>query len=86
MRKADIPIYIVRAVFSRKIFLKNINKIMRINNFSKMCTILNDASDASGYGYGYGGYGYNYGYGYINSYYEDEEPETLMTRLKKKFG
>ncbi|MDQ4141457.1 MAG: polysaccharide biosynthesis tyrosine autokinase [Bacteroidota bacterium] len=86
MRKADIPIYIIRAGFSKKTFLKNMNKIMRINNFTKMCTILNDADGLGAYGYGYGySYGYGYGYGYANSYYEDEKPEPFFTRLKKKF-
>ncbi|QNF33158.1 polysaccharide biosynthesis tyrosine autokinase [Adhaeribacter swui] len=84
MRKADIPIYILRAGFSKKSFLKNMNKIMRINNFNKMCTILNDADSMVAYGYGYG-YSYGYGYGYSNSYYEDEQPESFITRLKKKF-
>ena len=85
MRKADIPIYIVRAGFSKKTFLKNMNKIMRINNFNKMCTILNDADSMVAYGYGYG-YSYGYGYGYSNSYYEEDQPENLITRLKKRFS
>lgn len=84
MRKADIPIYIVRADFSKKVFLKNMNKIMHINNFSKMCTVLNDAGGAGSYGYGYG-YGYNYGYGYSNSYYEDDEPPGMLAQLKNRF-
>ncbi|RDC64997.1 polysaccharide biosynthesis tyrosine autokinase [Adhaeribacter pallidiroseus] len=84
MRKADIPIYIVRAGFSKKTFLKNMNKIMRINNFNKMCTILNDADSMVAYGYGYG-YSYGYGYGYSNSYYEEDQPESFVTRFKKRF-
>ena len=85
MRKADIPIYIVRANYSKKAFLKNMNKIMRINNFTKMCTILNDADALGAYGYGYG-YSYGYGYGYSNGYYDEEQKETFISRLKKKFS
>jgi capsular exopolysaccharide synthesis family protein len=84
MRKADIPIYIVRADFSKKVFLKNMNKIMHINNFTKMCTILNDVGGVGTYGYGYS-YNYGYGYGYSNSYYEDDEPKGILTKLKNRF-
>jgi tyrosine-protein kinase Etk/Wzc len=84
MRKADIPIYIVRADYSKKIFLKSINKIMRSNNFKNLTVVLNDARGASAYGYGYG-YGYGYEYGYGNSYYDEEEKEGLLTRLRRNF-
>jgi capsular exopolysaccharide synthesis family protein len=84
MRKADIPIYIVRANYSKKAFLKNINKLMRANNFTRLCTILNDATSSGLYGYGYG---YSYGYGYGQGYYEDVKPnEGVVTRLRKRFS
>ncbi|HEX8348787.1 MAG TPA: polysaccharide biosynthesis tyrosine autokinase, partial [Hymenobacter sp.] len=35
MRKADIPLYIVRADYSRKAFIKNMNRLMRSNNFTR---------------------------------------------------
>ena len=75
MRKADVPIYIVRANYSKKAFLKNINKLVRINGFTKLTTILNDATSGGGYGYGYG---YSYGQGYY-----DEPPvrKSLVGRL-----
>ena len=82
MRKADIPIYIVRADYSKKVFLKNINKVMRTNNFNKLTVVLNDAKGIGSYGYGYG---YGYDYGYDNSYYEEEEKEDLLTRLRRNF-
>jgi len=84
MRKADIPIYILRANYSKKDFLKNINKVIKTNKFNKLTIILNDAHAVGSYGYGYE-YGYGYGYGYANSYYEDTEKEGLLTRLKRNF-
>ncbi|WP_310394353.1 polysaccharide biosynthesis tyrosine autokinase [Hymenobacter sp.] len=87
MRKADIPLYIVRADYSRKSFVKNINRLMRTNNFTRMCTILNDAHASGGYGYGYG-HGYGYGYGaYGQGYYEEPlaKPLTFGEKLKKFF-
>ena len=81
MRKADVPIYIVRADYSKKSFLKNINKIMKTNNFTRLTVILNDAKGvAAGYGYGYG---YEYGYG--NSYYDDEVRESFWKRFRRTF-
>jgi len=80
MRKADIPIYIVRANYSKKAFLKNINKLIRANNFTRLSTILNDAQASGLYGYGYG---YSYGQGY----YDEAEPaKGIVQRLKKQFS
>ncbi|WP_133271601.1 GumC family protein [Hymenobacter radiodurans] len=82
MRKADIPLYIVRAGYSKKAFLKNINKLMRTNNFTRLSTILNDASTTGLAGYGYG-YGYGYGHGY---YDEPTPPKGIISRLKQRIS
>jgi len=87
MRKADVPIYIVRANYSRKAFLKNMNRLMRTNQLSRLCTILNDARSQGAYGYGYG-YGYGHGYGsYGMGYYEEpSEKKTFAQRFKGLFS
>lgn len=60
MKKADLPIYVLRADYSRTGFFDNINRIISVNQFKNMALILNSLkSFASGYGYGYG---YHYGY------------------------
>ncbi|WP_051359899.1 GumC family protein [Adhaeribacter aquaticus] len=83
MRKADIPLFIVRADYSKKGFLKNLSKVIKTHNFNKLSIILNDANASNGYGYGYG-YGYDYGYG--SSYYEEDEvKESFLTRLRRNF-
>lgn len=86
MRRADIPIYIVRADYSRKAFVKNMNRLMRTNNLTRMCTILNDAQSKGAYGYGYG-YGYGSSNGaYGQGYYEDPAvPPTLAQKLGHLF-
>jgi hypothetical protein len=66
MRKADLPIYVVRADYSKRIFIKNINKLIRNNNFSKLAVILNALKNNGQLGYGYG-------YGYGSSYYDDDD-------------
>ena len=87
LKKVDIPIYIVRANYSARTFLKNINDIILESKIRNLSIILNDAGmgtggyGAGGYGLGYGyGYGYCYGYGYKNKaerygygYYSDGE-------------
>ncbi len=78
MRKADLPVYVLRADYSKRVFLKNINKLIKSNNFSKLAVVLNAFRNVNRYGYG----GYNYGYGY-NDYYEDEpEPGKRLDKLR----
>ena len=57
---ADITIYVVRAEFSKKAFLKNLEKISIFKNVKGLGVLLNDVKeDKNGYGYGYK-YKYNY--------------------------
>lgn len=82
IQAADYPIYILRANYSKKLFLRNINKLMEENNVKHLSVILNNAEmQHSKYGYTYGyGYGYNYGYGgyyggYGYGYYDEDKPK-----------
>jgi len=61
MNKADIPLYVVRADYSRKDFINTLNRLATTNRFNNLSVVLNSvqASGKSGYGYGYG-----YGKGY----------------------
>ncbi len=88
MRNVDLPIYVVRADFSRLNYVSNINRLIMSNNFNKMSIVLNAFGQKPSYGYGYG-----YGYGYKNKadadYYEEADKEThwlknLIKRLLKK--
>lgn len=82
MKKADLPIYVVRAEYSKKGFEKNINRLVTKNGFRKLSVILNGFDSSMRYGYGYQ-YGYGYGYGYGGGYYTDDKKEklTLLERL-----
>jgi capsular exopolysaccharide synthesis family protein len=55
MRRSDLSIYVVRANYSKKEFLKNIDRIMTVNKLSNVAVVLN-ALPVSGKGYGYGYY------------------------------
>ncbi|MCH8904434.1 MAG: polysaccharide biosynthesis tyrosine autokinase [Bacteroidetes bacterium] len=79
LKKVDYPIYVLRADYSSRDFINNINWLMSENKISKLSIILNDVGKGgSGYGYGYGqGYAYGYGYGYgqgdNGGYYQEEK-------------
>ena len=55
MQKADVSIYIFRANYSKKEFLHNLRRIIGINKFTNITTLLNalPLSDRKSYGYGY---------------------------------
>ncbi len=55
MRKSDLSIYVVRANYSKREFLHNINRIQTIHKVSGLAVVLN-ALNSSGKAYGYGYY------------------------------
>jgi capsular exopolysaccharide synthesis family protein len=69
IQKADYPIYVFRAGYSKKQFVQILDKLKNENKISKLAVVLNDAEiNKRNYGYNYG---YGYGYGYGNGYYTD---------------
>ena len=55
MRRSDLSIYVVRANYSKKEFLKNVDRIVTVNKLSNVAIVLN-ALPKSGKEYGYGYY------------------------------
>lgn len=54
MRKSDLSIYVVRANYSKREFLNNINRIQTIHKVSGLAVVLNALiSSSKAYGYGY---------------------------------
>jgi capsular exopolysaccharide synthesis family protein len=91
MQKADYPLYILRANYSRKMFIAQINKLISENKISNLSIILNGVEMSRlkyGYGYGYSyGYGYGYGYSYGYGYYEDDTvPPRFADKVKSLFS
>ena len=60
MYHADTSIYVMRAGYSKKTFLRNIKELSALKEIQGLSILLNDVKESkSGYGYGYGcGYGY----------------------------
>ncbi|MBK7887769.1 MAG: polysaccharide biosynthesis tyrosine autokinase [Bacteroidetes bacterium] len=91
MQKADYPLYILRANYSKKMFIAQINKLITENKVNNLSIILNGVEMSRlkyGYGYGYSyGYGYGYGYSYGYGYYEDDnEPKNLFEKVRHFFN
>ncbi len=75
MKKADLPIYVLRSGFSKKEFCKNINRIKQTFALDHLTVVLNASGPIRRYGYGNSR---SFGYGY----YEDEK----KSFLQKFFG
>jgi capsular exopolysaccharide synthesis family protein len=64
LQKADYPIYVFKANYSRKTFVQNVEKLIKENKLNKLSIVLNGVDSkrneyTNKYGYGYG-YGINY--------------------------
>ncbi|MCH2234874.1 MAG: polysaccharide biosynthesis tyrosine autokinase [Crocinitomicaceae bacterium] len=75
--KADCPIYIFRANYSKRFFTQRIGELMENQNLKSINVVLNGVS------YGRGKYGYGYGYGY-GQYYGEEEKKSRLRLFKRK--
>jgi tyrosine-protein kinase Etk/Wzc len=82
MRKADYPIYIFRAEYSKKSFIQNVDRLQNESGIKKLSVILNGVDiEKRGYGYNYGyGHGYGYGYGSNYGYYDESKPGKKSTK------
>jgi len=69
MNYSDITFFVIRAKYTRKEFVKNIDRIAKEHSQNRIGLILNATIIGSEYGYGYGA---SYAYGYGNAqYYKD---------------
>ncbi len=92
IRKADYPIYIFRAEYSRRNFINNLDALINDSNINKLSIVLNSVGKRErSYKYsGYNGYGYGYGYNtnyYHSDYYTDDEEShkrPFWNRLRRK--
>jgi tyrosine-protein kinase Etk/Wzc len=64
MKKADLPLYVFKAEYSKKEYFKTLNRIAGLHQFRNMALVLNGVQNQQGYGYGYG-------YGDKSGYYQD---------------
>jgi capsular exopolysaccharide synthesis family protein len=89
---SDYPIYVLKANYSKRIFIQNINRMISENHVGKLSVVLNAVDkEYSSYGYDKGfSYGYYYGgYGAGHGYYDDQHAmerkgiwQRLISRIK----
>lgn len=72
MNYADISFVLVRAEYTRKEFIKNLDRLAREHSHNHIGMILNGVEIGEKYGYGYG---VSYGYGYGNDKYYKDRPQ-----------
>ncbi len=76
MEKADLPVYVMRSDYSRRVFVKTLNQLEGNKNFKSLSVILNAVSLSTDRNYGYGKYGFGY---YEES---EEENKNMIERFK----
>jgi len=81
--KADYPIYVFRADYSKRVFIQNVDRLYNEGNMHKLCIILNGLDiERKSYSYSYG-YGYGYGYGSNYGYYDENFDSKKKSLFKK---
>jgi len=66
MSKADLPIYVFRAGYSKMNFIQNVNRLLATGRYPNLSVILNAVTGKKA------GYGYSYGDVYVDSSYYQE--------------
>lgn len=81
-KSCDFPIYVIKANYSKRAFLYNLNHLHEEKHIENLSVVLNgidiDKSRQGGYYYGYG-----YGYGYGNTDYHEEYYDESAKKKKK---
>ena len=67
LRIADVGLIVTRANYSKKIFLKNVERFAKEHELHNLGFVINGLESSKSHGYGYG---YGYGYGTNKGYYE----------------
>lgn len=84
IQRADYPIYVFRADYSKKNFIQILDRLQNESNIKKISVVLNSVDISKNrYGYNYG-YGYGYGYGTNYGYYEEKVEKKSFFAFRKK--
>jgi len=70
LKLADVGLIVTRANYSKKAFLKNVERFAQTHNLNNLGFVLNGVISDKSHGYGYG---YGYGYGNADAYYENQQ-------------
>lgn len=73
MRKADLPVYVFRANYSKKEFLRIFNRLQKVNNIHNLAVILNAVPHGVDKYYGAG-------------YYQEKQRKSTLSKIKLIFN
>ncbi len=76
MEQADLPVYVFRADYSKKAFIKTLERVQKTGKARHLSVVLNSLTSDRGYGYHANGYGY----------YHDDAEKTAFPFLQKLLG
>ena len=79
MKKVDLPLYVFRADFSRKGFIRTLGRIKAAQQLGNLSIILNGVSASVDRGYAYEKYGYGY-------YQSDDESRSWWESLRNRWS
>lgn len=77
MRSTDLKIFVIRADYSLRSYLKAVNRLINVNKFKNVTIVVNALKGQSAYGYGYG-------YGYGSKYYDESDNGSWLQSVRKK--
>lgn len=84
-KNCDYPIYVIKANYSKRAFLYNLNHLNEEKHIENLSVVLNGINiEKSHYGGYYYGYGYGYGYGNTD-YHEDYYDESAKKKKRSIF-
>ena len=75
LTEADIPIYVFKSHYSKRIFAHRVKELFDMNQLTKLNVILNGISNVRRSDYGYG-------YGYGNGYYEESQKSNKSIKAR----
>ena len=79
MKKVDLPLYVFRADFSRRGFIRTLSRIKASQQLEHLSIVLNGVSTATDRGYAYEKYGYGY-------YQTDEEEQSWWQSIRDRWS
>jgi len=77
MENADIPLYVFRADYSRRNFVRTLEKLQKTKEFPNLAAVINGVSSTADRSY----VNSRYGYGYYTI--DEKEEKSLISKLKK---
>lgn len=82
LMKADVALYVIRADYSKRVFVRNPDQLAEDHNIRSLYIVFNSVSTANRR---YGGYGYKvYGQGYYSEDYERPKWWEIWKRFRKR--